>query len=108
MQTPSDTSDVAEARIAADPRYRALVAERQRFSWTLTVITVAVYGAFISLIAFDKPFMVRPVAGGVTSIAVVLGALMLVGTVAISAVYVRRANGRYDAQIAALLAERAP
>jgi uncharacterized membrane protein (DUF485 family) len=104
LSPPDDAADDAlAARVAADPRYAALVRDRQRFSWTLTAITVIVYSSFISLIAFDKPFMARPVAGGATSIAVVLGALMLVGTIAICAVYVRRANGEYDARIAALL-----
>ncbi len=93
-----------EARIAADPRYHALVRDRQRFAWTLTAITVAVYGSFIALTAFDKPLMARSIAGGTISIGVVLGAAMLVGSVAISAIYVRRANGDYDARLAAVLA----
>ncbi|RVT91335.1 DUF485 domain-containing protein [Sphingomonas crocodyli] len=99
---PADGAAV-EARIAADPRYVALVRDRQRFSWTLTAITVLVYSSFISLIAFDKPFMATPIAGGATSIAVVLGAAMLLGTVIICAVYVRRANSTYDARVAELL-----
>lgn len=103
MSTPSAPDGALEARIAADPRYLALVRDRQRFAWTLTAITVLVYSSFISLIAFDKPFMARPIAGGTISIAVVLGAAMLVGTVTICAIYVRRANGTYDARLAALL-----
>jgi uncharacterized membrane protein (DUF485 family) len=106
MPTPPAHDRALEARIAADPRYQALVRDRQRFSWILTAITVVVYSSFISLIAFDKPLMARPIAGGTTSIAVVLGAAMLVGTIAICAVYVWRANGSYDARLAALLAER--
>ena len=100
---PSDPETTLEARIAADPRYAALVRDRQRFSWTLTAITVIVYSSFISLIAFDKPLMAQPVGGGTISLAVVLGAAMLVGTVAICAVYVWRANGSYDARLAELL-----
>ncbi|MDO6415820.1 DUF485 domain-containing protein [Sphingomonas sp. BIUV-7] len=107
MIAPSHPASALEARIAADPRYVALVRDRQRFSWTLTAITVIVYSSFISLIAFDKPFMARSIGGGTTSIAVVLGAAMLIGTIAICAVYVRRANGEYDARLAALLAELA-
>lgn len=104
METPDLVDDAAvEARIAADPRYIALVRDRQRFSWTLTAITVLVYSSFISLIAFDKPLMARPIGNGVTSLAVVLGISMLVGTIAICAVYVRRANGTYDARVAELL-----
>ena len=57
MQTPTEPDSKAEIRIAADPRYAALVRDRQRFSWTLTAITVAIYSAFISLIAFDKPLL---------------------------------------------------
>ena len=107
MSMPNIPDSALEARIAADPRYGALVRDRQRFSWTLTAITVIVYSAFISLIAFDKPLMARPIAGGTTSIAVVLGVAMLVGTVAICAVYVRRANGEFDSRLADLLADLA-
>ena len=104
----SATSDTAlAARVAADPRYAALVRDRQRFSWTLTAITVVVYSAFISLIAFDKPLMARAIGGGTVSIAVVLGAAMLLGTVAICAVYVARANGEYDARLASILTDAA-
>jgi uncharacterized membrane protein (DUF485 family) len=103
MQTSTNPNFSVEARIAADPRYATLVRDRQRFSWTLTATTVIVYSSFISLIAFDKPLMARAIGGGTVSLAVVLGAAMLVGTVAICAVYVRRANGEYDARLAELL-----
>lgn len=99
-----DHDRALEARIAADPRYIALVRDRQRFSWMLTAITVIVYSSFISLIAFDKPLMAQPITSGTTSIAVVAGVAMLIGTVAICAVYVRRANGSYDTRLAELLA----
>jgi uncharacterized membrane protein (DUF485 family) len=104
MGPTTQSEDAMATRIAADPRYAALVRDRQRFSWTLTAITVIAYSSFISLIAFDKPLMARPIGGGTVSLAVVLGVAMLVGTVAICAVYVRRANGEYDARLDALLA----
>lgn len=107
MSTSPAPDTTLEARIGTDPRYYALLRDRQRFSWTLTAITVVVYSGFISLIAFDKPFMARPVGSGMTSIAVVSGAAMLVGIVAICAIYVRRANGTYDARLAELLASAA-
>ena len=103
--TAPTTSRALEARVAADPRYAELVRDRQRFSWTLTGITVLIYSGFISLIAFDKPFMARSIGGGTISIALILGAAMLVGTVLICAVYVWRANSSYDARLAALLAD---
>lgn len=99
---PSEEGEL-ESRIAADPRYIALVRDRSRFAWVLTAITVIVYSSFISLIAFDKPLMASPIGSGATSIAVVLGIAMLIATVAICAVYVWRANGSYDSRLAALL-----
>ena len=104
MQSPATPNSALEARVAADPRYAALVRDRQRFSWLLTAITVITYSSFISLIAFDKPLMARPVGGGTISLAVVLGAAMLLGTVGICAIYVRRANGEFDRRLAELLA----
>ena len=104
MDEASQSDATLEARVAADPRYVALVRDRQRFSWTLTAITVIVYSAFIALIAFDKPLMAQPVGGGTVSLAVLLGVAMLLGTIAICAVYVWRANGAYDARLAAVLA----
>lgn len=104
MNEAIQSDAVLEARIAADPRYTALVRDRQRFSWTLTAITMIVYSAFISSIAFDKPLMAQPVGGGTVSLAVLPGVAMLIGTVAICAIYVRRANVSYDVRLAELLA----
>jgi uncharacterized membrane protein (DUF485 family) len=106
MQKPTAPDGTYEAEIEADPRYAALVRDRQRFSWTLTAITVAVYSGFISLIAFDKPLMAQPIGGGTISLAVVLGAAMLVSTVAVCGIYVRRANGEFDTRLAELLASK--
>lgn len=105
MSTHDEHGPTLEARVAADPRYVSLVRDRQRFSWLLTAITVFTYSSFISLIAFDKPLMAQPIGGGTTSLAVVLGVAMLIGTVAICGIYVRRANGEFDARLAALLAD---
>lgn len=94
-----------EARLAADSRYRALVRDRQRFSWTLTIITALVYAGFIALIAFDKALLARPVGTGLTTtLAVVSGIGMLVGSILVCAIYVARANREFDARLAALLA----
>lgn len=102
---PQADFDATEARIAADPRFTTLVHDRQRFSWTLAGFTIVVYSCFISLIAFDKPFMARPIGNGTTSIAVVLGFAMLAGTIAICAIYVWRANNEFDRQLEEVLRE---
>lgn len=95
-----------EERLAADPRYRAFVRDRQRFGWTLTIITALVYSGFILLVAFDRALLARPVAAGLaTTLAVLAGAGMLVGPILVSAIYVARANRQFDARMAVMLAD---
>lgn len=97
-----------EERLAAHPRYRGLVRDRQRFSWSLTIITALVYSGFIVLIAFDKALLGRPLAvGSATTLGVVAGVGMLVGPILICAIYVARANHEFDALLASLLTDMA-
>lgn len=91
-------------RIASDPRYRELKAKRTRFGWTLTLMMLAVYYGFILLVAFAKPFLAQPIGAGVTTVGMPLGLGVILFTVAVTGVYVRRANRDFDAlsrQIAA-------
>ena len=92
-------------RIADDPRYRALVARRGRFAWGLTAVVLVAYFGFIALVAFDKPLLARPLAGGATSVGIPVGLGIILLSVALTAVYVRRANGAFDAELAAIRAE---
>ena len=84
-------------RIADNPEYRKLVAERSRLGWTLAAVMFAFYAAYLLLIAFDKAALAKPiVAGGVTSWGIPAGFGLIVFAIVIVAVYVARANGRYD------------
>ena len=84
-------------RIAADPNYRELRAKRLRFGWTLTLMMLVVYYGFILLIAFRKDLLATPISdGGVTTWGIPIGFGVIVFTILITAVYVRRANREYD------------
>jgi uncharacterized membrane protein (DUF485 family) len=85
------------ARILADPNYQALRAKRSRFGWWLTLAMMVVYYGFIVLVAFDKPFLATRLGAGVTTIGMPIGLGVIVFTVVITAIYVRRANSEYDA-----------
>ena len=84
-------------RILNDPNYQALKTRRTRFGWSLTIAMLVVYYGFILLVAFDKPFLATRLGAGVTTIGMPLGLAVIVFTVIITAVYVRRANSEYDA-----------
>ena len=84
-------------RILNDPRYQELKAKRSRFGWWLTLAMMVVYYGFILLVAFGKPFLSTRLGAGVTTIGMPIGLAVIVFTVVITGLYVRRANGEYDA-----------
>jgi uncharacterized membrane protein (DUF485 family) len=89
-------------RLAEDPRYRELVRRRGRVGWTLAAVMLAAYFGYILLIAFDKPLLARAVGGGVTSLGIPLGLGVILLAILLTAIYVRRANGEFDALTAEL------
>jgi uncharacterized membrane protein (DUF485 family) len=94
-------------RLAGDPRYRQLVSRRARFAATLTAIMFAAYFGFVLLVAFDKPFLARSLSGGATSVGIPLGLGVILLAIALTALYVRRANAEFDVATAELVAEAA-
>jgi uncharacterized membrane protein (DUF485 family) len=87
------------ARVAADPRYVALVRRRSRYTWTLTAIMLAIFFGYILLIAFDKEFLARPIGGGTTTIGIPIGLGVIIAGIVLTGVYVRRANSDFDPMV---------
>lgn len=83
------------ARIKSDPRFRELEAKRNTFSWTLCVIMLVAYFAFIFLVAFGGHLISTPVWGVVT-LAFPIGLGVIVLAIVLTGVYVVKANGEYD------------
>jgi uncharacterized membrane protein (DUF485 family) len=84
-------------RVKADPNYRKLVTTRSRYGWMLTWAVMIVYYGFTLLNAFDKPFMASKIGAGVMSWGVPLGLFVILFTIAVTGIYVRRANREFDA-----------
>lgn len=89
-----DTS-MAE-KIAANTTYQELKSKRSRFSWTLSIAMLVVYYGFILLIAFGKDLLAVPLGSGVTTLGIPLGFGVIIFTIVITAIYVRRANSEFD------------
>jgi len=92
-------------RLAEDPHYQRLVRRRTAFGWTLTGLMLIVYFGFILLVAFAKPFMGSSLAGGATSVGIPLGLGVILFAIALTGLYVRRANRDFDAEMARIRAE---
>ena len=89
--------DNSVARIKANPKYQELKRKRSSFGWWLTLLMMVVYYGYIALIAWNKPFLATPLGAGVTTIGVPIGMGVIIFTIVITGIYVRRANGEFDA-----------
>ena len=83
-------------RIANNPKYQELKAKRSSFGWILTAMMMIVYYGFIMLVAFNKEFLFQKMGSGVMTIGMPIGMGVIVFTVVITGIYVRRANSEFD------------
>jgi uncharacterized membrane protein (DUF485 family) len=79
----------------------ALAAAQWRLALTLTAAMMAVYFAFILLVAWQKPLLGRLLAPGL-SLGTLLGVLVIVTAWILIWIYVRWANRHYDATVRSL------
>lgn len=92
-------------RIRANPKFQAFVKKRNNYSILMTVLGALAYYGFILLVAYDKPFLATKTGAGVTTIGIPLGLGVIVFTIVITWVYVRRANTEFDAESEAIVKE---
>jgi uncharacterized membrane protein (DUF485 family) len=90
-------------KIQNNPKYKELREKRHNFGVLLTILMLVVYYGYIALIAFDKAFLAKPVGAGVTTLGIPIGMGVIVFTILITGIYVRRANDEYDALTAEIL-----
>ena len=83
-------------RIASNPKYQELKAKRTGFGWALTLAMMVVYYGFILLVAFNKEFLAQKLGAGVMTVGIPIGFGVIVFTIVITAIYVKRANSEYD------------
>ena len=83
-------------RIASHPKYQELKRKRTSFGIWLTISMLVVYYGFILLVAFNKPFLATRLGAGVMTMGMPIGLAVIVFTIVITAIYVRRANGEFD------------
>ena len=82
--------------ITQNPKYRKLVKTRSHFSWILTLLMLVVYFGFITLVAFNKELLGKPLGTGVTTLSIPIGLGVILFTIVITHFYVRRANSEFD------------
>lgn len=94
------------ARIRANPKFAGFVSMRNRYSIIMSILGAIAYYGFILLVAYDKEFLARKLgAGMVTSLGIPIGVGVIVFTIIITWIYVRRANGEFDETNAEIIRE---
>ena len=83
-------------RIASHPKYQELKSKRSSFGWWLSLAGMVAYYGFILLVAFDKPLLAQKIGGGVMTLGMPLGVAVIVFTIIITWIYIRRANSEFD------------
>jgi len=83
--------------INSNPKYQRLVRERSAFAWKLSIVMLVVYFAFILTIAFDPSLLGTEMGSGVTTVGIPVGIAIIFIAFILTGLYVRRANGEFDA-----------
>jgi uncharacterized membrane protein (DUF485 family) len=85
-------------RMRSNPRFQQLVKTRSRFAWTLAITVLTAFYGFVMLVAFRPAFLAQPVAeGSALTWGIAFGSTIFVSFWLLTALYVRRANGEFDA-----------
>ncbi|WP_026687923.1 DUF485 domain-containing protein [Azovibrio restrictus] len=92
-------------KVRANPKYQQLVKTRTAYGWFMTICMLIVYYGYIALIAFNKEFLSQKLGEGVTTIGIPIGVGVIVFTIVITGIYVRRANNEFDAVTAEIIKE---
>lgn len=84
-----------------DPEFRLMARRKNAISLVLTAATLVIYFGFILLIAYRRELFDDRLTGGIT-VGVALGVGVIIASWALTGVYVRWANSRYDAMVETL------
>ena len=85
-----------DAQVQAHPAFAELIRTRSLLAWALTAAMLVIYFGFIFLVAFDPAVMAIPISSTIT-LGVLLGLGVIVAAIALTGLYVLRANAAFDA-----------
>ena len=83
-------------KIKSNPKYQELVSKRSSFSLKLSIFVLAMFYAYILVIAFNKDLLATKLGDGVMTVAFPIGAAIIVISFITTLIYVRRANSEFE------------
>jgi cation/acetate symporter len=91
-------------RMRSNPKFQELVTKRGRFAWTLSAVVLVLFYGFVMTVAFNPTALGQPVGeGAMLTVGVAAELFLFILFWLLSALYVRRANGEFDALTAEVI-----
>lgn len=82
--------------ILNNPKFVAMVKRRNSFAFWLSAAMLVIYFGFILIVAFAKSFLAAPIGGGLMTVGMPLGVLVILSAFGLTGVYVNKANTEFD------------
>ncbi|WP_460122315.1 DUF485 domain-containing protein [Pseudomonas sp. S2_C03] len=82
--------------IQQHPAFKQLVRRKQKLYWSLSLIMLVIYFGFVLLVAFSPATLGQSLNGGVTSVGMLVGVVVVILAFALTGFYVYRANHVID------------
>jgi uncharacterized membrane protein (DUF485 family) len=93
-------------KIAANPAFQRFVSKRNTYAVIMTILGSLAYYGFILLVAYNPALLAQKLGAGMTtSLGVPIGVGVIVFTIIITWIFVRRSNTEFDDEAAAILKE---
>lgn len=83
-------------RIQQNPKFQELVRKKSSLSWLLSIVMLVIYYGFVLMVAFSPATLGQSLSGGVTTIGIPIGVIIILSAFVITGIYVRRANTEFD------------
>jgi uncharacterized membrane protein (DUF485 family) len=97
-------STVTASRILGNPEYRQLIHRRDSLAWWLSACVLVIYFGFVLMVAFTPGILTAKISeGSVIPVGMLVGVGVIVISIILTGVYVRRANNTFDPMIEAIL-----
>ncbi|QXI36202.1 DUF485 domain-containing protein [Pseudomonas xantholysinigenes] len=84
------------ASISNHPDFQQLIRRKRRLNGSLTLVMLVAYYGFVLLVAFAPGVLGQSLNGGVTSVGMLVGVLMVLLSFLLTGLYTHRANSVLD------------
>ena len=91
-------------QILEDPEFLKLVRQKNTITIILTVVELALYFGFISLVAYNKPFLAQKLGQSAITIGIPIAVGVIVLSWILTGIYIFWANNKYDVMVKTLKA----